>query len=339
MKLNTQDLITVKTALEELYTNGIDAIRSIELDENDRIVGVFREGAKLYKFALDPDGETPEEQISYVPLNPEVVNKQDSEIDWQWLLKNDAYTFVTPFELRQDKKNCKEQACGNSCISMKKTCRSKEELTDKSKKGLKEVQSKLSLESSGNKTSSSTAKKKSSSPKKSKGVGKAEEAAVKGKAKAKSEAKVKEEAKPKEESKPKPTIPKDTKIIFQNDSRRVYSTLVGEDDINFVAIKLPDGSFNVSFDVNESYDRAKSMTPRQGVAISTRIRDIMKYDVSTQEEGTIYTTSAWTNDGLGDARARVYEKFGFSAPEGNGSKKQRGIVQNGKLVPYTKKQS
>lgn len=139
--MKVSDLTAIKDALEEVYTDGINAIQYVDVDEKDNIVGTFRDGKKLYDFILNPDAASPGDQVSYTLQNPDVINKNDADIDWKWEMKNDAYVFVFPKYWRMDKaKNCtKGTACGGSCIPATKTCRAKEGLSEGSKEKLKKT--------------------------------------------------------------------------------------------------------------------------------------------------------------------------------------------------------
>lgn len=77
--MNVKDLVTLKVALEELYQDGIDAIRSASIAP-DRITGVFRDGKKLYEFTLAPKEKDPKKQIFYKLQNPEVVKTDEDSI-------------------------------------------------------------------------------------------------------------------------------------------------------------------------------------------------------------------------------------------------------------------
>lgn len=143
--LNISDLTAIKDALEEVYTDGINAIVSVDLDEDNNLFGTFRDGKKLYDFILNPDASSPGDQVSYTLRNPDVINKNDADIDWKWEMRNDDYVFVFPEYWRMDKaKNCtKGTACGGTCIPATKTCRSKQQLSEGSKTKLKGVKEKV----------------------------------------------------------------------------------------------------------------------------------------------------------------------------------------------------
>lgn len=149
--LSTADLIAVKEAIETMYTDGINAIVSVDVDEDNKIFGTFRDGKKLFDFTLDPDAEDAADQLSYSFANPDVLSKNDADIDWQWELKNDAHVFIFPEYWRGDaeKKCSKGMACGNTCLPWKTrsgrdtVCGGKEKLSAETQQKTRQVRDKI----------------------------------------------------------------------------------------------------------------------------------------------------------------------------------------------------
>jgi hypothetical protein len=120
-----------------------------------------------------------------------------------------------------------------------------------------------------------------------------------------------------------------------------YSTESGN-TLNFEVtsggIETPRGysgraAFEVSFTVNENYNRAESFSPREGGRIATKARSIMRADARSRPDGFNYSTVASSADGLGGIRARLYSRAGFSDRGALDRTAQYSSVKDGKLVP------
>lgn len=124
-KFSKEDLLTIKDALEEVYVEGINAIRSATI-EDDKIKGIFRVGRYLFDFILDPDNPLPKRQVSY-KSRPIPTNDRTDALE---------------FEERSDKaKNCRNprSVCGNTCIDPSKMCWGDKGMSEGAKRKLRDL--------------------------------------------------------------------------------------------------------------------------------------------------------------------------------------------------------
>ena len=88
----------------------------------------------------------------------------------------------------------------------------------------------------------------------------------------------------------------------------------------------------VDFKVNDSFDK-KTLKPEESTAITYRLRALLKEDVKNSPDGTIFNCHPHGEDGLKAKQDRItfYKLMKFAETPDDG---MRGIVKNGKLVPY-----
>ena len=67
------------------------------------------------------------------------------------------------------------------------------------------------------------------------------------------------------------------------------------------------------------------------MSLLLKVRQIMEIDAQSRPDGFIYATEAASADGLGNKRASLYARAGFSPPGEDGM--QYAIVRGGKLFP------
>lgn len=118
---NKEDLLELKSLIESSYTDGISAIKSASLDENDNIVGVFEDAVsprltKRYRFTLTDTG------LRYKMVNPGDV---DNFADAMEFTEQEYFNFARSkmFGGSKKKKDCpKGTRCGFSCIQKGLEC-------------------------------------------------------------------------------------------------------------------------------------------------------------------------------------------------------------------------
>lgn len=115
---------------------------------------------------------------------------------------------------------------------------------------------------------------------------------------------------------------------------RTYSFTAGDRPVNFIVARGSSNSDNeVGFTVAGSFDReAGRQNRRENIQIVQNVRRIMTADAASRPDGFRYVTSASTADGLGDQRASLYARAGFSRVARAGEN-QYAIVRNGRVEP------
>lgn len=141
----TPKLVSEKQFLQSLfkilnfsYIDGIEQIINWELKENS-IVGIFKDGNKIFNFTLSPQG------LEYKPVKLSQKLTNDSLHKYFHTI-NKSKAYITSFlinSVREDKKrNCTSSSsypCGNTCINNKDTCRINNTKTVTSPEEIKQV--------------------------------------------------------------------------------------------------------------------------------------------------------------------------------------------------------
>lgn len=91
------------------------------------------------------------------------------------------------------------------------------------------------------------------------------------------------------------------------------------------------------FSVNGTNDVGTVKTRRGQVQVTSLVRSLYDATVRSLPEGAVLRTRAYTEDGLGDRRATIYGKLGFSAP-GKVGEDMFGVVGPGNTVSPSSKQ-
>ena len=102
----------------------------------------------------------------------------------------------------------------------------------------------------------------------------------------------------------------------------------------------------VLYHVNKKYDRISPgkqgkyhYTDKDVKKIGLAAFKAMKMHIEAMPEGTILECSAYSSDGSGKYRQRIYNKIGFGEPvRGELGNSQFAIKRDGKLQPLTKSQ-
>ena len=112
---NNDTAVEIKTILESQYTDGIDTILSYELDDNDDIIGRFRDGQKIYAFGIR------EEAIAYKLINQKAIA---SFLETDDPKDDEVLDFKALASAPKKQKNCvKGIPCKGQCINKDKVCK------------------------------------------------------------------------------------------------------------------------------------------------------------------------------------------------------------------------
>ena len=120
------------------------------------------------------------------------------------------------------------------------------------------------------------------------------------------------------------------KLVFSDAYIEKSERVSGHD----LRVRIESG--NIAFSVDDSYSK-EDIPPQEGLKVGLRALRIIRDEVSKLPEGTLLRNKPSTDDGLGDKRARLYEKAGFGKMEGE-SESMKAVVKNGKITPLTGKQ-
>jgi hypothetical protein len=147
-----------------------------------------------------------------------------------------------------------------------------------------------------------------------------------------------------EQEEPAPYKPKKVRdllpddIDFDDDDEEEYGrfyTYEAEDpDGNSHELSFTvDKGNNVAFEVDNQWNRDNDslLDRRTAMSLLLKVRQIMEIDAQSRPDGFIYATEAASADGLGNKRASLYARAGFSPPGEDGM--QYAIVRGGKLFP------
>ncbi|MEO1208281.1 MAG: phage minor head protein [Cyanobacteria bacterium J06638_20] len=115
------------------------------------------------------------------------------------------------------------------------------------------------------------------------------------------------------------------KTGFDEPSESIYR--VGIEDIP---------ELEVSIEVNSSLSAGSVEDSREGIRIALALRRQMNAFVRGLPDGQVVYCSPYGEDGLGEGRATLYERVGFTPP--NEWEEQFAIVSNGRLIPITPEQ-
>lgn len=89
-----------------------------------------------------------------------------------------------------------------------------------------------------------------------------------------------------------------------------------------------------NYRVNGGHDVGTVKDRKQQLRIAMAVRSQYDALVKSLPEGTVIKTSAYDDDGKGDARQKAYERIGFGAPEVKGGD-MFAMKKNGRMVPAT----
>lgn len=132
--------------------------------------------------------------------------------------------------------------------------------------------------------------------------------------------------------KPKSSLVESGELKVRPRAIRV-SSKVGSHRTSSVAVKGGEGIWNTLFDVDGGFDQIEDATRAERMALTSATRYDMERLFEAMPEGAIIRSAPADNDGLGHKRAKLYQRFGFGAPDSKGE--QSSIKQNGLLIPYT----
>lgn len=133
------------------------------------------------------------------------------------------------------------------------------------------------------------------------------------------------------------SLPEGTQFRDQG-FRREYSVDVGGEKVSLtVSEQMPSARSHgeIAFTIGGSYSKGK-LAGRDADRAALKVMRMAKHDAANRQDGYIYSTRAFKEDGAGKQRRQLYERFGFSKPTRTGQP-QYAIVKNGKLEPYTPK--
>lgn len=132
--------------------------------------------------------------------------------------------------------------------------------------------------------------------------------------------------------KPKSSLVESGELRVRPRAIRV-SSKVGSHRTSSIAVKGGENIWNTLFDVDGGFDQIEEATRAERMAITSATRYDMERLFEAMPEGAIIRSSPADNDGLGHKRAKLYQRFGFSAPDVKGE--QSSIKKDGRLIPYT----
>jgi len=142
-------------------------------------------------------------------------------------------------------------------------------------------------------------------------------------------AKVREANKDKPPVQEKPPMQKfmeQTPRLISPESSIVKKELVNGRELQVI---ISNGDIGISIDA--SYLR-QDISQREGTNLALRALRIVKKEVAKMPDGTLLTNTPTTADGLGEARASLYQRAGFGAMSGE---EMMSVVKNGKLTPIS----
>lgn len=93
---------------------------------------------------------------------------------------------------------------------------------------------------------------------------------------------------------------------------------------------IEDPVYEMTFKVNDSFDRKISMDTSEAVSMLRMTTAIFNEHLKQLPDNTIVTASAWDKDGAGKKRKNIYERMGF-VPQEDG--RLWGVVKGGKVHP------
>ena len=112
-----------------------------------------------------------------------------------------------------------------------------------------------------------------------------------------------------------------------------FSTNVDGEPVSVEFVTLGRGNeTDISFSVRGQANRIDRLNPETANRISSKIREIVNFKISTASNGEKFQARASNEDGRGTGRALALTRAGLSAPRQVGDI-QRGTVRNGRLVP------
>jgi len=119
------------------------------------------------------------------------------------------------------------------------------------------------------------------------------------------------------------------KILFsKSDIER--TAVVGSDSLR---VTIQNG--DIAFSVNGYYSKVEDASSNKA-KVGVRAMKIIQSEVAKMRDGTLLTNTPTTSDGIGDRRARIYERAGFGSPDAFGN--MRSVVKKGKMTPVSKEQ-
>ncbi len=126
----------------------------------------------------------------------------------------------------------------------------------------------------------------------------------------------------------KKEMPKDVKMRVDGETGEiVMTTKIGKNTVE--ATFSPSEGFN--YNVNGGYDRGTVTDRKEQLRAAQAVRQMWDATVRSAPEGTVFKTSAYSDDGYGDARQKAYQRIGFGEPQKAGY--MYGVKRNGRVEP------
>jgi hypothetical protein len=125
----------------------------------------------------------------------------------------------------------------------------------------------------------------------------------------------------------KAKLPEGSKTFSDSEGTYIVNK-VGPNEVKTLIIPKTDGSYEVGYKVNDSYEKGKITDRREQVRIALAAKRQFDSVLASLPEGTRMRAVAYDDDGGGDMRRKAYEKLGFKH---QGNNIMTGTVSKGKV--------